>query len=252
MPLCEGCGSSFEDKFMFCPYCGRSKPEMKKLQVEVDFTHKAALDDCPICGDGAKVQKVSAIVDFGTSEGNGNSIITEKGRITDSASGKQVGESFSTGTVYSSTIQQNKLAKVLAKPYPPEKPSSNRWSAGRGTFIILGIILVFIIGGIGSAMDIHTFGGAVLLLFIGAVVLVVAALGVESIVNNLNHSSDKYKEEVDQYQKELISYNAAQSIWNHLFYCHKHDIVFVLGNKEYASKEDMWKACLTWSSNKEP
>ncbi len=26
MPLCQGCGASYDDNFKFCPHCGRAKP----------------------------------------------------------------------------------------------------------------------------------------------------------------------------------------------------------------------------------
>ena len=34
MPVCEGCGASYEDGYKFCPHCGRAKPEPQKIIVE--------------------------------------------------------------------------------------------------------------------------------------------------------------------------------------------------------------------------
>jgi hypothetical protein len=34
MPVCAGCGASYEDSFKFCPYCGRAEPEPIKVIVE--------------------------------------------------------------------------------------------------------------------------------------------------------------------------------------------------------------------------
>jgi predicted nucleic acid-binding Zn-ribbon protein len=34
MPLCEGCGASYEDSYKFCPHCGRAKPE--KVEHKLD------------------------------------------------------------------------------------------------------------------------------------------------------------------------------------------------------------------------
>jgi len=28
MPICDGCGSSYDDKFRFCPYCGGANPKL--------------------------------------------------------------------------------------------------------------------------------------------------------------------------------------------------------------------------------
>lgn len=35
MPLCKGCGSSYDDEFKFCPHCGRAKPEPEEIRVRV-------------------------------------------------------------------------------------------------------------------------------------------------------------------------------------------------------------------------
>jgi len=40
MPICQGCGSSFDDQFKFCPQCGRAKPEPLKIQVQVNLEDK--------------------------------------------------------------------------------------------------------------------------------------------------------------------------------------------------------------------
>jgi hypothetical protein len=35
MPVCEGCGGSYENQFKFCPHCGRAKPESNTLNINV-------------------------------------------------------------------------------------------------------------------------------------------------------------------------------------------------------------------------
>lgn len=35
MPVCEGCGVSYEDQFKFCPHCGRVKPEKAQNNEEI-------------------------------------------------------------------------------------------------------------------------------------------------------------------------------------------------------------------------
>lgn len=35
MPVCQGCASSYDDDFKFCPYCGRAKPEPQEVKVRV-------------------------------------------------------------------------------------------------------------------------------------------------------------------------------------------------------------------------
>jgi uncharacterized protein YjbI with pentapeptide repeats len=34
MPVCDGCGASYDNSFKFCPHCGRVKPEPTKIIIE--------------------------------------------------------------------------------------------------------------------------------------------------------------------------------------------------------------------------
>lgn len=250
MPICEGCGSSFEDTFKFCPFCGRAKPEPKKINIEVDITRKPARDDCPICGDGTNVQKVSAIVAAGTSEANGSSTTIGNAMIVNSSSGKLVGESHSTGITHVRSIQQNKLAEILAKPNPPIKPSSSVWEPGWWTYGILIILILLLMGGFSESSSNMGTGETITFIIIGLVILGFAIWGITSMVNGLNNSEEKDQEAEKKYKSELTDYNDALKAWDALYYCHKHDIVFMLGNNDFAKKEDMWKKCIQWGKDK--
>ena len=35
MPLCQGCGASYDDNYKFCPHCGRAKPEPEAINLNV-------------------------------------------------------------------------------------------------------------------------------------------------------------------------------------------------------------------------
>lgn len=35
MPLCQGCGASYDDNFKFCPHCDRAKPEPQAINLNV-------------------------------------------------------------------------------------------------------------------------------------------------------------------------------------------------------------------------
>lgn len=35
MPLCQGCGASFDDTYKFCPHCGRARPEPQAIDLNV-------------------------------------------------------------------------------------------------------------------------------------------------------------------------------------------------------------------------
>ena len=35
MPVCKGCGGSYDNQFKFCPHCGRAKPEPATININV-------------------------------------------------------------------------------------------------------------------------------------------------------------------------------------------------------------------------
>ncbi|MBU1683783.1 hypothetical protein KJ742_07640 [Patescibacteria group bacterium] len=48
MPICEGCGGSFDENFKFCPYCGRAKPALTPLEVNLNISLKDVWETCRI------------------------------------------------------------------------------------------------------------------------------------------------------------------------------------------------------------
>ena len=37
MPVCIGCGGSYDSNFRFCPFCGRAKPEPETVKIQLVF-----------------------------------------------------------------------------------------------------------------------------------------------------------------------------------------------------------------------
>lgn len=244
MPVCEGCAASYDDSYKFCPFCGRVKPAPQKINIEIAVTQKPAHDDCPICGNGLNVQKVSAIIAVGTSEANAIPFINRNFNYSGENNAQNTEGSLFRGKSQPDTIQQNKLAQFLAKHQAPVKPTSLEWKPGCWTVGILAIIIFAILGGF-SNEDKSGIVAFIPFLF-EAPLLLLAIWGITSIINKSNNFKDNDKKAVLNYQSELKDYNAAVFAWNKLYYCHKHDIVFVSGSSEYASKEQMWEACIKW------
>jgi hypothetical protein len=48
MPVCQGCGGSYDDKFKFCPHCGRAKPEPNIMTINVNVTSDDVWETCEI------------------------------------------------------------------------------------------------------------------------------------------------------------------------------------------------------------
>ncbi len=48
MPVCEGCGRSYNQKFKFCPNCGRARPEATTLKINLLVTSDDKWETCEI------------------------------------------------------------------------------------------------------------------------------------------------------------------------------------------------------------
>jgi len=48
MPVCKGCGGSYDNNFQFCPHCGRAKPEQESLKVQVSVSLQDKWEICKI------------------------------------------------------------------------------------------------------------------------------------------------------------------------------------------------------------
>jgi len=114
MPTCSSCGGNFDDTFQFCPYCGKPKPKPQEpIKVDVVSHEPPSPLDCPKCHRIDNVSKVSAIVQGGTHEINGQIPVSYTSHDS---------EGWHSGTSYESyhATQQSTLAKRLM---PPEKPT---------------------------------------------------------------------------------------------------------------------------------
>jgi Na+-transporting methylmalonyl-CoA/oxaloacetate decarboxylase gamma subunit len=105
-------------------------------------------------------------------------------------------------------------------------------------------------GGFSESSSNMGTGETITFVIIGLVILGFAIWGITSMVNGQNNSEENDQKAEEKYESELTDYKVALIAWNALYYCHKHDIVFMLGNNDYAPKEDMWKACIRWGKDK--
>ncbi|MBG0788298.1 MAG: hypothetical protein H0S79_24680 [Anaerolineaceae bacterium] len=229
MPECKGCGGSYDDKFAFCPYCGKAKPEPPKVNLEVNMVRKPTLEDCPKCGNDANIQKVSSIVSAGTSRGTNHSTSTGSTQYRTS-DGTRAGNSTTSSSTVSRSLHQSDLAKMLRPPTAPVKKDLVNELSGAGIFIFVAI------GGfIFEAL--FQSGGCYL---IPAIVSSLIAVGII-----ISAFASKGKNE-EKYQEEFAAYQKALYVWEHLYYCHKHDLVFMEGHKEWESVENAQEACYQW------
>lgn len=248
MPVCEGCGGSFSDEFQFCPHCGRAKPATPTIKIEHQVLKEPTPFDCPLCKNQDSVQKVSSIVDAGTSKGIATAHSSGTGTIYQDNSGRPVGSIQQANTSHSSSFNQSNLAKKLSVPSPPFKPVKGVF--GSTVVIVISIILYLPIMGMIGNFDSESFISQI---FLNCCVsyslsLLLTFIGWK-IIRMITGKEEEEEAKEQEYQKQLRKFEKAKECWNNLYYCHRHDIVFLQGSKEYASSDITWAACENWTQN---
>jgi len=229
MPLCEGCGASYEDNFQFCPHCGRAKP--KPVEIKMNIQDDTGLA-CPFCHRSDKVQKVSAYLGHNTVNLQG---VTIEKRTYEDKDGKSY---TSTENVPFNGTQTSVLAKKLQPPVQPRakgKPGGAWWlrnvvgfyaRMGIGGVILAAIGMIMLISR-GETKELPFMAlGALFSLFFGTVFMV--------WFRSLN---TKYKKKCDEYNKEVIRVQSQEfpkwqtviENWNELYYCDRDSYVFIPG-----------------------
>lgn len=242
MPICQGCSASYDESLIICPYCGRAKPKPQKIDIEVSLSPKQSAQDCPKCNNDTHTQKVSSIYASGTSTGIGYSEGSGTSNHYQTYDAKRIGTSYSSTSSYSLLINQNQLAGKLIPPTPPERKQS-------GDLIIYVVMIIAaiptcgIVFGLTNLPNTSPFGTLVALV----VLEILFVAGLFLLLENLTEPETKRNEK--EFQEKMTAYKKAKYVWEHLYYCYKHDIVFLEGRKDYAEVENSLQACYIWGKD---
>ncbi len=224
MPICEGCGSSFEDSFQFCPHCGRVKEKKEPIEVVVSVKPQLSGIECPRCHHDDKVAKVTVLIHQGTH------VITGKMPVTTTHYDSDGHQHSTTDWSEFSGTQKSDLALLLS---PPQKPSHGWISIWNGSFIPIAIFIGLIsISPIVMAFQQDKFIYGLGLFLLGLVMMAVA-IGVWKFNKTYRQ---KAKEAL---QPKMDIWNHAMSRWEKLYYCSRDDCVYIPGENESASIHDM-------------
>ena len=151
MPICDGCGSSYDDHYKFCPHCGSAKPEPQTIRVQVE--EKRPKNACPVCERIDQVRKVSAIYSADTARSEGSSHTVSTGSLSGSGEyrnrdGDYLGQTTSSGTSISfststtSGYSQSDLSKLVAPPRKPVEPQLQTHGIGSAASYVEFVILI--------------------------------------------------------------------------------------------------------------
>lgn len=176
---------------------------------------------CPECGQSDAIRKVSAIVAGGTS-------YTESTRVGMSINGDDT--SFSSGL--GSDITQTSLASALASPRKPSAPFRNSfWAIFPGLRItcMVAILLLIVITTVCSfPFLLPTYRESPQLVFLPLFIFVVTAfLLIRWFVVSRRRERQQFRQAEASYPDQLAAWEHAYSRWEHLYYCHRDDGVFI-------------------------
>ena len=180
---------------------------------------------CPIDQKDDSIQKVSAIVSanqassFGTFSGPSVGVMDVGGKVG-------VTGGYTTLSGASNSITN--LAKSLSLPSVTEEVKG----IGGCLWVLIvfpGIIITFSIGmGFTGVGDLNPLGFLLMVIWLFIFI---------SIHSKLKRESQK------KYDIAMDSYNKALKIWDNLYYCYKHDIVFDPVNQKSFSRSEITNYC---------
>ena len=205
--LCPGCGASYDTEFKFCPQCARASPEPEEPRSGLC---------CSRCQQADVVQKVSGVVQSGSSE-------------TQATYGDAFGH---TRTVVGQS--STALAKMLAAPKLRYAPPNSKERTKTILMALLGVALLFMcVAGICALpffeMDSDQFISERLKAGWMAVACVTAAGTVALWVMAFRHSN---------HIKEKYGLPAFAR-WDQLYYCSRCNGVFVPGYARFIPAEQV-------------
>jgi len=208
MPVCDGCGGSFDSEYKFCPYCGRSKPESPKLEVNVKVSEEAGRFTCPSCHRADKAQKVSGI-------------LASQTRLVEA----QTANIHTIGS--NTTLLVDRLSDIPKRP-EPAKGAVGCLIEGYGMIImaVLGFLvyLFVLFSGDADGEDVPLVLGFLFTGFLGYVALATA-----------KSRRAKAKQVVD----DTVRWNQAMQKHSELIYCGRCDCVFLPEKGSFAPIQKM-------------
>lgn len=247
MPTCFSCGGNFDDSFQFCPYCGKSKPDLPKNDVNLNISVAQGINACPNCKSNNRVEKITTIFKSQTSQTQGQMPV-------------ETVHTSSEGEVYSSTgyrdysaSHSSNLAQQLA---PPKKPMGNSYGfcLAYAVFMMIGggfIGIFFVFFGLmmaistlsvvfSSSSPSQAIGTGIMgVILSSGLILVPIALWFMYFFLFRYFRKKKVDDQKRLDETEGVAWQKAMNRWDKSYYCYRCDCIFVPGEQSVPSRE-MW------------
>lgn len=238
MPICRGCGASYDNELTRCPYCQRVRPSKRKPRevtyiiesakqpepkpIEAPPKYRRSGVECPKCRKDDAVMKVTSLIE------RDETII--QGYLPIAKTYQEPGGGIKTNTEWShfAGIKSSDLAKKLLPPREPARRDTNY--RDDVVFKILGVLLILsgAIPGIAISANTHKYG----FLVCGAVFVI---LGVVSWF--IGKAMQRKGNAVLAPEKRLWKYKIQR--WNELYYCSRDGSIYIPGSNTAGTVSNM-------------
>jgi hypothetical protein len=245
MPVCQGCGASYDDDLAYCLHCGRENPKAFKTRSEPVYDKTT----CPICHKDDKIEKVTEIRRYQIQDINGSMPVSNT--YTDS-DGKVT--SFTNRASYHGT-QATNLAKALTPPTKPTSPTLHGcftwlWLIFNFVYLFLGF---FGVCGCSNSLllssDSFSYGGENTVGFsiFSVIIIIIIGLGYLGFgvllfilwKKTYNIENSKFPGNQELYNQKMIKWEKAIQKWNLLYYCYRDGSLFIPGKKNSSTVDKM-------------
>jgi len=184
---------------------------------------------CPICGKDDQIQKVSSIVENGTSTGTYSG--PAAGVVNVDGKPRLVG-SYSTMSGSTTT----RLAQMFAPPTKPGQKGSCWLVVGMVVIALmvlntLGFALRALLAGINDPTDFPVIASLALFIFAGLLIIPIWLIARQlSKVNRWNQQ--EHPKEISEWQRKI-------AVYDRLYFCHRDDAVFDPNSGRHASPQEL-------------
>lgn len=207
MPLCNGCGASYDNREDFCPYCRRHNPTIPNNKEE-----PLSFLACPYCKETDKVEKVAAIIAAQTRTIQG---VNQDSAVFVAKNGRVIRNSSN----FSGTESTSLAKSLIWNPPPVQQPKEPKTTLSKApgiTMMVAAFVLFFLSFTNNDSAGCCASTSILFFLF-----------GVVKFLEARNYNYEKATQKYSAQLKRIEEIKQAKSNYNQLYYCYRDARVFI-------------------------